>query len=132
MWEKVLHGINEHPSVLLLPLSALLWLAYRVTHPDLLPGLPSTLTLLLPGFKQSHPHAATLSPFSHIRARWALRSYAKSQGFKNAQELVEHLKEDEDYDWANGEKPRKGVFLRGWDRVMVWDSDCIDMLVLER
>lgn len=128
----VVHIINQHPSVLLLPLGALLWLAYKITNPDLLPGLPSTLTLLLPGFKQSHPFAATLSPISYLRARWALRSYSKSLGYNNGKELVKQLREDEEFDWSSGEKPAKGTFMRGWDRAMIWDDDCIDLVVLER
>lgn len=136
MWEKlacsILHSINEHPTILLLPLSAIVWFAYKVVHPELLPGLPSTLTLLLPGYNQSHPSSATLSPIARLRARWALRSYAKSKGFKDEQSLVESLKEDEDFDWANGDKPNNGDFVRGWDRAMIWDKDCIDLVVLER
>jgi hypothetical protein len=128
---SALHIVNEHPTLLLLPISALVWLAYKVVHPELLPGLPSTLTLLLPGYKQSHPYSATLSPIAHLRARLALRSYARSQG-KSTQELVQQLKEDEEYDWANGDKPKKGDFVRGWDRAMIWDKDCIDLVVLER
>lgn len=128
----VLGLVVQHPVLLVVPLAATLWLAYRLTHPPLVPGQAGTLTLLLPGAEQSHPYAATLSPFSHLRARWALRCYARSRGFKNGRELAQQLRDDEDFDWAGGEKPKRGDFVRGWDRVMVWDEDCIDLVVLER
>lgn len=112
--------------------TALVWLAYRLTHPDLVPGHPSTLTLLLPGILKSHPYAATLSPLSRLRARWALRSYARSRGFASGTAFAASMREDEEFDWASGEKPVRGELVRGWDRVMVWDTDCVDLAVLER
>jgi hypothetical protein len=127
-----LHWFLEYPALLLFPLGFTIWLVYQITHIDLLPGLPSTRTLLLPNSEQSHPYAATLSPLARIRARLAFRSYAKSRGYHNGIEYIKQIKEDEEFDWAGGEKPAKGDLVRGWDRVMIWDEDCIDMIVLER
>ncbi|UZJ55865.1 hypothetical protein CBS101457_005185 [Exobasidium rhododendri] len=127
----ILGLIVAHPTLLVFPVGVFSWLAYRITHPALLPGFPATLTLLLPNSKQSHPYAATLSPLSYVRARWAFRKYARSRGYHSGKDYIKQIREDEDYDWANGEKPSKGDLVRGWDRVMVWDEDCIDMVVLE-
>lgn len=112
----------------------LAWTLYRISHLSMIPGEPDVIVLMLPsskGWSCPHPWSSVFSPLSFLRARWAWAQLAKERGLSSKQ-LAGQIRDDDSYDWVNGEKPAIGDLVRGWDRVMVWDEDCFDLSILER
>lgn len=42
------------------------------------------------------------------------------------------IKELGKFSWQGSDKPSRGTMVQAWDRVMRWDDDCYDFMVLER
>ncbi|CEH14739.1 hypothetical protein CBOM_02562 [Ceraceosorus bombacis] len=141
-------ALRLHPSFALLcvvPFALLLLLALP------LPGgsaNSSTCTLLL---SNGSPHqASSFSPLSSIKAHIEWSRLARSRG-QTPQELAKSIKDDTDFHWdlppcdTEGEalpldptqresrraKPEIGEVIRSWDRIVVWDADCVPFAVLE-
>lgn len=143
-------ALNLHPSFALVCCIAPTTLALLLALP--LPGASRnshTCTLLL---SDRTPHqASSFSPLSSLRAHVEWSCLARSRG-QTSQELCKSIKEDTHFHWdlpacdtqgdplpfdaakreSRRASPEIGEVIRSWDRIVVWDQDCVPFAVLER